>query len=87
MKTFYDSLRRNLDNGTYAAMCPDTSVIDNYHRRKLLTDDERDQLIARWNELNQPPVEEPEPDPSPEPEPETPAEDTPQEAADGAVAS
>ncbi len=82
MKVFADSLRRSLDSGAYAAMCPDTSIIDNYHRRKLLTDTERDDLIARWNELNQPPVDEPDPEPEPEPTPEPePATEEPQEPA------
>lgn len=64
-------LRGMIDRGT----C-DLDLIDAaQNNRGVITADEADQLRDYWHEKN------------PQPEPETPAEDTPQEAADGAVAS
>lgn len=44
--------------------------IDGCWSKKLLTDDEHDQLLAKWHAKNDPPADpEPTPDPTEEPEP------------------
>ncbi len=64
-------LRGMIDRGT----C-DLELIDAAeNNRRVITHAEADELRAYWHEKN------------PTPEPEAPVEDTPQEAADGAVAS
>lgn len=50
MKVFYDALKRTIDNGTYAAMYDDTVALDNAMTRKLLTQQEHDDLVAYWHE-------------------------------------
>jgi len=69
VKVFYDALKRTIDNGSYAAMYSDTIALDNALARKLLTQQEHDDLVTYWHEKNDPPVVEPEPPAAPAGEP------------------